>query len=270
MGIDLATTLHPVLAILLYLVAGTGAGVLTGLASLSAAVAITPLLVSLAGWESYDAVCVALTSDVLASAIAAWTYHKHGNIDITGGIKLACVALVGAVVGSWFGFLFSQESPDGIGYLSMASTIFLGVKFLVQPVTDGHATQDAAEAASPKRVAAALICVLPIGFVCGFTGAGGGALMLLLLTMVVGYDLKTAVGTSALVMSTISLVGGVSHVAMGATIHTVPLVICVASCLAGTQIAARFANRCDDKVLNRIVGLALLAIGLFTLLFKVL
>ena len=53
----------------IYITAGLGAGIVTGLAGLSAAVVITPMLVSLCGWESYDAVTVALASDVLASLL---------------------------------------------------------------------------------------------------------------------------------------------------------------------------------------------------------
>ena len=52
---------------LVYILAGAGAGVVTGLAGLSAAVVITPLLVSVCEWQSYDAVTVALAADVLAS-----------------------------------------------------------------------------------------------------------------------------------------------------------------------------------------------------------
>ena len=63
--------------ILAYIFAGFGAGIVTGLAGLSAAVVITPILVSICGWESYDAVTVALASDVLASMLSAYTYYKN-------------------------------------------------------------------------------------------------------------------------------------------------------------------------------------------------
>ena len=55
-----------------YICAGLGAGIVTGLAGLSAAVVITPMMVSLCGWASYDAVTVALASDVLASLLSAY------------------------------------------------------------------------------------------------------------------------------------------------------------------------------------------------------
>ena len=71
-----------------YILAGIGAGIVTGLAGLSAAVVITPLLVSVCGWESYNAVTVALAADVLASLLTAYTYYKNKNIDLKNGILI--------------------------------------------------------------------------------------------------------------------------------------------------------------------------------------
>lgn len=118
---------------LFYILAGLGAGVVTGLAGLSAAVVITPVLVSLCGWQSYDAVTVALASDVLASLLSAYTYYKNKNIDIRRGLLVMVTAFLGTIVGSYCGYLFSQAQPDGLGYLSMLTTISLGVKFLIRP-----------------------------------------------------------------------------------------------------------------------------------------
>ncbi|MTM06450.1 TSUP family transporter, partial [Turicibacter sanguinis] len=121
---------------LVYIFAGIGAGVVTGLAGLSAAVIITPLLVSICGWKSYDAVTVALAADVLASLLTAYTYYKNKNIDLKHGMLVAMTAFVGTIVGSYSGFLFSQSQPDGLGYISMLTTIFLGIKFLVKPIEE--------------------------------------------------------------------------------------------------------------------------------------
>ncbi|MGM9663648.1 MAG: TSUP family transporter [Eubacteriales bacterium] len=83
---------------MVYIIAGLGAGVVTGLAGLSAAVVITPLLVSLCGWDSYDAVTVALASDVLASLLTAYTYRKNKNIDMKRGLLVGITALCGTVI----------------------------------------------------------------------------------------------------------------------------------------------------------------------------
>lgn len=99
---------------ILYILAGLGAGVVTGLAGLSAAVVITPVLVSLCGWASYGAVTVALASDVLASLLSAYTYYKNKNIDLKRGSLVTVTAFLGTIIGSYCGYLFSQQSPDAL------------------------------------------------------------------------------------------------------------------------------------------------------------
>ena len=68
--------------ILICLIAGVGAGFGTGLAGLSAAAVISPMLITFLGVNPYEAVGIALASDVLASAASAYTYGKNKNIAI--------------------------------------------------------------------------------------------------------------------------------------------------------------------------------------------
>lgn len=255
----------------IYIIAGFGAGVVTGLAGLSAAVVITPMLVSLCGWRSYDAVTVALASDVLASLLSAYTYYKNKNIDIRRGVIVMMTAFAGTIIGSYCGYLFSQKQPDGLGYLSMATTIFLGLKFLIKPVSGGNddVLQTGTREARSKTAAAMVLGCL-IGWVCGFTGSGGGILMLTVFTVVLGYNLKIAVGTSTLIMSVVALTGTVSHISMGAELFPAPMALVVAFCLLGALVSARFANRCEIKKLNRVVGCVLMLLGAVTMLIKLL
>ena len=67
--------------ILICLIAGVGAGFGTGLAGLSAAAVISPMLITFLGVNPYEAVGIALASDVLASAASAYTYGKNKNIE---------------------------------------------------------------------------------------------------------------------------------------------------------------------------------------------
>ena len=53
--------------------AGMGAGLGTGFAGMSAAAVITPMLTTFLGIDPYVAVGIALASDVLASAVSAYT-----------------------------------------------------------------------------------------------------------------------------------------------------------------------------------------------------
>ena len=57
--------------LLICFIAGIGAGLGTGFAGMSAAAVITPMLVTFLHMEAYQAVGIALASDVLARAISA-------------------------------------------------------------------------------------------------------------------------------------------------------------------------------------------------------
>ncbi|MDO4467753.1 MAG: sulfite exporter TauE/SafE family protein [Bacillota bacterium] len=254
---------------IVYLLAGTGAGIVTGLAGLSAAVVITPLLVGICGWDSYDAVTVALAADVLASMLTANTYRKNKNIDMKRGVLVGFTALVGTTIGSYCGYLFNQAQPGGLGLLAMLTTIFLGIKFITRPVTGGKDAQGMQEEKSVgKKTVLAMICGLGIGWVCGFTGSGGGVLMLTVFTILLGYNLKVAVGTSTMIMTVVALVGAISHVLMGAKIYALEMIFVVVICLIAAYLSAKFANQCEIKRLNKVIGVVLLILGIFTILSK--
>ena len=86
-------------------------------------------------------------------------------------------------------------------------------------------------------------------------------MMLLVLTTVLGYELKTAVGTSVFIMAATALTGSVSHFAIGGAPDPVALVTCVISTLVFALIAALIANKVSAKTLNRATGVVLVVLG---------
>ncbi|MFR8970600.1 MAG: sulfite exporter TauE/SafE family protein, partial [Gemmiger sp.] len=167
-------------------IAGIGAGLGTGFAGMSAAAVISPMLITFLGMDPYMAVGIALASDVLASAVSAYTYKKNGNLDVKNGAVMMAAVLVFTMVGS---FVASKVPGATMGSFSVFMTMLLGVKFIVRPVMT---TKEAMQGVSAqKRLVQSLVCGMGVGFICGFIGAGGGMMMLLLLTSVLGYELKT-------------------------------------------------------------------------------
>lgn len=86
-------------------------------------------------------------------------------------------------------------------------------------------------------------------------------MMLLILTSVLGYELKTAVGTSVFIMTFTAFTGAASHFLMGGMPDLLSLVLCVASTLFWAMIAARFANKAKPATLNRATGIVLTILG---------
>lgn len=242
-------------------IAGIGAGLGTGFAGMSAAAVISPMLITFLDMEAYQAVGIALASDVLASAVSAYTYGKNKNLDIKNGIIMMMTVLLFTFVGSVLAKLVPNTT---MGSFSVFMTFLLGIKFIVKPVMT---TKEAMEQVSAKkRVVQSVICGTLIGLICGFVGAGGGMMMLLILTSVLGYELKTAVGTSVFIMAFTALTGAVSHFVIGGMPDVWCLVFCVISTLIWARIAARFANKASPKTLNRVTGVVLALLGAVVLI----
>lgn len=244
------------LKVIICILAGLGAGMGTGFAGMSAAAVISPMLITFLDMDPYMAVGIALASDVLASAVSAVTYGKNKNLDIRNGLIMMISVLCFTTVGS---FVASVVPKTTMGNFSVFMTLLLGIKFIVKPVVEPK--KRLADATARQKAVRSVICGALVGFVCGFVGAGGGMMMLLVLTSVLGYELKTAVGTSVFIMSATALTGAVSHFAIGGIPDLTVLILCVVSTLLFAQVAALFANKAQPKTLNRITGGILIVLG---------
>lgn len=257
--------MNMIVTVIVTFFAGMGAGLGTGFAGMSAAAVITPMLVTFLGMKPYMAVGIALSSDVLASAVSAYTYKKNKNLDIKNGLIMMASVLTFTVVGS---YVSSLVPAAAMGNFSVFMTFLLGIKFIVRPVMT---TKESMEGISArKRAVQSLICGILIGFICGFIGAGGGMMMLLILTSVLGYELKTAVGTSVFIMTFTALTGAVSHFSIGGAPDWTVFLLCVVFTFIWARIAAVFANKAQPKTLNRATGIVLVVLGAVIMLFSAL
>ena len=250
--------------VLVCLVAGAGAGFGTGLAGLSAAAVLSPMLITFLHVNAYEAVGIALASDVLASVASAYTYKKNKNIDVKNGMIMLISVLIFTLVGSYAASFLPQTTMGGF---SMFMTLFAGVKFIFRPVME--AKESNKNRSKKKAAIQSVACGIAVGLICGFVGAGGGMMMLLVLVSVLGYELKTAVGTSVFIMTFTALTGAMSHFAIGdgVTDYSI-LVLCIIFTLIGAMLTAKFANKASAKVMNRTLGFGLAAMSIIMIIIN--
>ena len=120
-------------------VAGIGAGLGTGFAGMSAAAVISPMLITFLGLPAYEAVGIALASDVLASAVSAYTYGRNKNLDIRNGVVMMVSVLLVTLFGSW---VASKVPNTTMGNFSVFMTLLLGIKFIVKRQEADHSVGD--------------------------------------------------------------------------------------------------------------------------------
>ncbi|MFI3177402.1 MAG: sulfite exporter TauE/SafE family protein [Eubacteriales bacterium] len=246
--------------ILICILAGMGAGLGTGFAGMSAAVVISPMLVTFLGVNAFQAIGIALASDVLASAASAYTYGKNKNIDLKNSKLLLISVLIFTLIGTGISYFVPTTT---LGNFTVYLSLIMGISFFRKSFKE-KTPQKIHEFQGKMRVIMPILCGTIIGLICGFIGAGGGMMMLMLLTSVLGYELKMAVGTSVFIMTFTALFGSVSHFTLEGSMPD-PLIFatCVLSTLTFALLGARFANRASYKVLNRSIGIVLMTLGVF-------
>lgn len=251
--------------IIVCLVAGIAAGIGTGFAGMSAATIISPMLVTLLGVNVYTAIGIALASDILASAISAYNYKKNKNIDIKNSKNLFISILVFTIVGTITSKYISIEVMDNI---TLYASIILGINFIIKSFNKPKKYKFIKCSETIKKILP-IICGMIIGFICGFVGAGGGIMMLILLTVVLDYDLKNAVGTSVFIMTFTALIGSASHFCITSSFPSLTMLsVCVLATFISSLIASKIAINVDNKILYQITGSILIILGIFMIITK--
>ena len=243
------------------------AGIGTGLVGLSAATAMVPLLIVLCpsfGGEhgAYMATAIALASDILGSAVTTGVYARNKKIDLRHGWLIAACIIGMCTVGSVAAYFTHQTV---LGGFSLFLCVAIGIRFLVKPDSKERPEKDGKVRLTAREIAVSLFFGLTIGFGTGFFGSGGGMMMLIVFTAMLGYDRKTAVGTSTFIMTFTALIASVSHILIEPAILLECwdyLLIAVVVATAFSLVSARFANRVNARTVGSVTGAILLVLGL--------
>ena len=96
-------------------------------------------------------------------------------------------------------------------------------------------------------------------------------MMLIVFTAMLGYERKTAVGTSTFIMTFTALIASVSHILIEPTILLECwdfLLIAIVIATFFSLVSAKFANKAKPETLNRAVGVVLVVLGAVILGFE--
>lgn len=247
--------------ILVCFLAGAGAGIGTGFAGMSAAAIIGPMLTTFLGVPPYQAVGIGLASDVLASGVSALTFKQNNNLDVKNSLVLLVTVIVVTIIGSYIATFLPEQTMNGVMQIAL---IILGFKFLIKPVKTTK--EQMLNVSKKQRIIKSIFGGIMIGLVCGMVGAGGGMMLLLVLTSFLGYEMHMAVGTSVFIMTFTALTGSISHFAMGEFPDILCLILCILFTLIWARVAAVIANKANAKTLNRVVGVVLIVTSIVILL----
>lgn len=169
---------------------------------------------------------------------------------------LACIVPMSAL-GSFVAYLAGNQV---LGGFTLFLTLAIGIRFLIKPDTTRKTLDDRQAGLDLKGVLISLFFGLTIGFGTGFVGTGGGMMILIVFTLFLGYELKTAVGTSTFIMTFTAIIAFTSHALIHPDIvleRWDVLLICIAVATFFSIVSARFANKVSNKTVGLVTGACL-------------
>ena len=253
-------------AVFIMIIIGVLTGILTGLTSASGVVIVVPLTNMLLHLSVHHSIGTSLLVDVIAPLTVAYTYYRFGNIDISSGFWIGLGTVTGAQTGSYFSSLI----PDfGLG-LFFAVTLFIsGILILKGGINVEKRIKISQEKGKMtfKDISWAVILGFLIGIITGLLGAGGGIMIFLVLVFVLKYDIRKALGTSALIMVITSISGAIGYGIRGFVDYKIGLIIGIIAAVTGS-FGAVIANKVEENTLKNIVGSTYIFLSLLMITVK--
>jgi uncharacterized membrane protein YfcA len=172
---------------------------------------------------------------------------------------------------------FTAAAVPGIGLGTLAAEAVSGplllAGFALVMLAAAHATWRKAEDSDPEpdgdwepshtcpplRLPRDLVAGAAVGFVTGFFGVGGGFLIVPTLAIALAFTMRTAVGTSLVIITASSLLGLGAHLLAGRTVDVDVTAALTVACVAGAVAGAALASRIPQRALGR--GFAVLVVG---------
>lgn len=243
-----------------------GIGVITGgitsLIGASGVMIIVPILTMLFKVSVHTAIGTSLFVDVIASLTVAYSYYKNDNIELKSGMWIALTSIIGAQ----FGALFASKMGEGkLSSCFGVVLILAGLSMIRKSYKEKKDSTDTLAGfiqfkAEWQKIVSALVIGLGIGILSGIFGAGGGVMILLALIVLMSFPLHKAIGTSTLIMAITALSSTVGYGVRGKIDFALGTLISAGAVLGGI-LGSRYANKVNEKTLQKAVGMCFMAMG---------
>jgi uncharacterized protein len=229
--------------IVLGIVIGVGAGVLSGLFGVGGGIITTPAIQELLGGSPYVAVGTPLPVAIPTALVGGYTYARAQEVSWRAVRFAAIPGMAGAAAGAW---LTSLIDPH---WLLLVTAALIGW----QAVRIGRSAryQIRERGTTPGWQYAALGGFT--GLVSGLLGVGGGIVFVPFVTTMLGMPLKRALGTSLVLIAIIAIPGTIVHAALGHIDWEIAFVL-VLGVIPGARIGAGIALGTRERTLRLLVG----------------
>lgn len=240
-------------------------GVVLGLLGGGGSILTVPILVYLLSIPAYEATAYSLFIVGITSLAGSLTYMKQKLISFKAALLFSIPSFIGVLITRK---LVLPNIPDAllsIGEFELTKNLAIMILFSVLMILASYSMIRKNIVNSDKKVQSTLQLIIKFFFVgvfLGLVGAGGGFLILPSLIFFAKLDMKTAVGTSLLIISVNTLVGFLGDLTTDIFFNWNLLILFSGLALIGIYIGIKISKLIDGKKLKPIFGWFVLVIGI--------
>jgi uncharacterized membrane protein YfcA len=226
-------------------------GLAVGMLGGGGSVLAVPVLVYVLG-QGVDAATTTSLLVVAAGAIAGALGHaRAGRVCWRHAGTFTAAAFPGIVAGTLAG-----EVVGGRLLIAAFAFVMLGAGYATWRRTELHEPEpegrwEGGGACPPLRLPRDLAAGAMVGFVTGLFGVGGGFLVVPTLAIALAFTMRTAVGTSLVIITATSLLGLATHLLAGRHVDAGVAIAMTLACVGGAFAGAAVAGRVSQRVLGR-------------------
>jgi uncharacterized membrane protein YfcA/uncharacterized membrane protein YedE/YeeE len=230
-------------------------GLTLGLLGGGGSILMLPLLVYVAGSSPSTAVTLSLLVVTATSAAALWPHARAGHVQWRAGIPFGAAGMAGAYAGG----LLSPSLPAWSILLGFGAVMLWAAFGMLRrgQATTIAASQQEGRSSMPR----VLVQGAGIGVIAGLVGAGGGFLVVPALVVLGGLPMRTAIGTSLLVITMQSAAGSVAHLQQGMALDWLLAAWTGLPALVGSLVGARLSSHVPQERLRRGFAWLVLVLG---------
>ena len=244
---------------------GLAIGAAVGMLGGGGSVLAVPLLVYLLDQSVEEATTASLLVVAAGSLAGGLGHARAGRVCWRHAGTFSGAALPGIVAGTIAGNMVSADAllaAFALVMLAAAQATWRKAEESQEP-DEGW---DGGGACPPLRLPRDLVAGLAVGFLTGFFGVGGGFLIVPTLAVALAFTMRTAVGTSLIIITATSLLGLLVHLLAGRTFDAGVASVMAGACAVGALAGAALASHVPQRTLGRTFATLVTGVALYLLL----
>lgn len=227
----------------LAVVVGSLVGLSLGVTGSGGSLIAIPLLVYVLGMSVQEAVSLSLALVAAAACIGAIEAFQSGLVKVKAALLLSGTGMIGGWAGTAGHRLVREEIT--LVLFGVLMIVAAGQMWWRTTLPDDPEERSICADLFPRTCWVKVSGIgLVVGLLTGFFGVGGGFVIVPALTLLLGFPMRVAVGTSLLIITLIALTGVVAYARL------VPLDLRVLSFLISGAIIGMLAGRQVSRALS--------------------